>query len=261
MPTVVFELYKLAALGGAGYIANWRDALAGFTAMGLQHAGPAVRTLVAQRLPVIHEVFSVYAAAAAMLAIIAAARMLWAKTETRWIALFFGLLVSIASATTYWLGWSIGRPRYLLIAVTLACFALVIPALTLRRLAERLAWTCSAVFLVGAGIRHLPAHVRRVADRGVYAPSSQRVARIAVVKKIEQIRRQGPTVLATQWWATGVDVEFALRGSTNLRRIEALGAAPGRKLVVLNRAFAAEGEPALAAARQQTKATVFSAEG
>lgn len=257
LPTLVFEFYKLLALGWTADVANWRDAIAGIRAMGLQSGGPPLREMIAQRLPKITEVFSVNATAAALLALVGIWRVRVAAEGDRWFILFVGMLTSVLIGTAYWLGWSVGWPRYLIVTGVVACFAFILPVFALRRGVERIVWALAVGLMIKSGLRHLPPRIASAADRGLFQPSNARLARTALAKKIDKIRKKESVVLATQWWATAIDIDFLLHGTKNFCRLEKVGTFPGHELIVLHRGLTLQPSEILAATRQKTKRLLF----
>jgi hypothetical protein len=128
-PLVAFELWRLATLGAAGFVANWQDHLAfirGDSAPPPSSAAALERVLARDRL--IAERMGLDVGAAALLGFVSH-RIVMARASppvrraSRMLA--WGLCLHAA----YWLVWSNGWPRYLYIAVVVWCFFVLLPLL------------------------------------------------------------------------------------------------------------------------------------
>jgi len=236
VPTLTFEAYKLFELGGRGYLANWLEQLHFIRGMGLRRNIHGSVLLVQQRIALVHDRFGVNLIG--LLALIAFGMFLyWRSASKNWISLSAGLLLSVATAAIYWATLSIGLARYLVIAVAMGAFLLSVPIFTLELWPKLLFALLTLVLLMTGLSRAGHSHVVQSAAPGLFRPSPERVARASLVRIIEQRQQEAPTILASRYWPSFVDVEFLLPGSMNFKRIETVIELPGPKLILLNHRF------------------------
>jgi len=236
VPTLIFEAYKLFELGGHGYLANWLEQLHFIRGMGLRRNIHGSVLLVQQRIALAHRRFGVNLIG--LLALIAFGMFLyWRSASKNWISLSAGLLLSVATAAIYWATLSIGLARYLVIAVAMGAFLLSVPIFTLELWPKLLFALLTLVLLITGLSRAGQSYVVQSVADGLFRPSPDRVARASLVRIIEQRRREAPTILASRYWPSFVDVEFLLPGSMNFKRIETVIELPGPKLILLNHRF------------------------
>src|SRR5262249_39558016 len=149
-PTLAFEAYKLVALGGHGYLANWLENLHFIRGMGMRRNIHGSVLLVQQRIALFHDRFSLNLIG--LLALITFGIFLyWRFTSKNWILLSTGLLLSVATAAIYWATLSIGLPRYLVIAVAMGAFLLSVPIFTLE-LWPKLLFALLTLILLSPGL-------------------------------------------------------------------------------------------------------------
>jgi hypothetical protein len=77
-------------------------------------------------------------------------------------------------------------------------------------------------------------YIVQSADHGLFRPTTARAARASLTRIIDQRKQEAPTILASRWWATLVDVEFSLPGSMNFKKIETVIDWPEPKIILLN---------------------------
>ena len=159
----------------------------------------------------------------------------WRSASKNWISLSAGLLLSVATTAIYWATLSVGLTRYLVIAVAMGAFLLSVPIFTLE-LWPKLLFALLTVVLLMTGLSRV-GHRVQSADHGLFRPTPERAARASLVRIIEQRQQEAPTILASRYWRSFVDVEFSLPGSMNFKRIETVSDLPGPKLILLNHRF------------------------
>jgi hypothetical protein len=235
IPIGVFELFKIQQLGFTGFTANWEAFLAAAGKQGMDAGGQPFWTRVQERLSAVQDRFALNPAAL-LLFVIFTLRLTWSQWEKCWSRLFAGLAASTAVYSLYWLMFSIGWPRYLVIAIGLAAFALCVPALACSRWQDRALSCVCVLVLVAAGIPRIP-YALSLADNGIFRPSTERQARADVVAVIHATEERGPVVLASRWWAECVDVKFNLPSNLNFRLGETVSDLPKGSLLLLNRRF------------------------
>ena len=114
--------------------------------------------------------------------------------QRQMVFIFGGLLVSVFTLGFYWLIFSAGWPRYLVIAVAMACFTLAVPVLCLLENRQKIVWALlMCVFLAGGIVRIR--YAASVCDKGLFRPSTDRLARAEIVRRITELKREGPMLL------------------------------------------------------------------
>lgn len=257
IPTLAFEIFKLFQLGLPGYFHNWREFLGIYGGFIIKRREISLLALVSERLAVMRGRFFVdlgtFITLIALIFCLARARL-----RGKWFLLFGGLLVSVSVLGLYWLVYSAGWPRYLVIAAALGCFALAVPIFGLLESRQKVLLAILTCVLLTGGIPRIR-HLANACDRGLFRASSDRAARAEIVRRITELKREGPVLLGGLWWAAYVDVEFGLDGSANFNRIDAISSLPGRKIILIDRRFSNEKDEVIQQARAKSSATLFSA--
>jgi hypothetical protein len=257
IPILTFEAYKLFALGGHGYLANWLENLHFIKGQGLRRNIYGTVPLVQQRIALFHDRFSMNLIG--LLALITVGMLLyWRSTSKNWILLSAGLLLSVATTAIYWATLSIGLARYLVIAVAMGAFLLSVPIFTLE-LWPKLLFGFLTLVLLSAGLSRAGKLVQSAAP-GLFKPTPERAARASLVRIINERQREVPTILAARYWPSFVAVEFSLPGSMNFKRIETVIDLPGPKLVLFNQTFdpfAPPQDEIVNEIRARTSSTIF----
>lgn len=236
LPTAFFETWKLIHFGLHGYVGNWKEYISFAKAQGLSPAKLPLFDLLQLRIKAIEERFSVNLPAFAILMLLGLRiRKEWRSDQ--WVTLFLGLQISIGCLGFYWLFFSVGWPRYLLIAVVMGCFALSIPVFGLVKVRDRALFAAlSVVFLVG-GISRLPFAISR-ADRGLFRPTNERIARAQIVEAIRRKKQQGSITLGGTYFRDYIDVQFLLGADLKFRRVDAIDPKGSeKKIILINKHF------------------------
>lgn len=233
LPHLVFEAWKLIALGPGAHATQWREYAAYVLDYGLR---PEVATTFAERYAksaaAVAERFAV--SLPALLALTGAAgALVWRDAPLRRIYLTLELMVLVYIA--WWCFFSTGWPRYLLIGLIVATAVLVLPFLAAR---PRVWLVPYVVVLVlwphdGWGRWRYPL---KASGGQFFARSARAQALIEASAAIADQR--GSDVAMTQWWATAADLEYlsaAPLAFTSFRD-PAVSSRPGR-LVVVNTRF------------------------
>src|SRR6266404_4157876 len=150
-PTVIFELWKLSELGSYSYCANWAAFLALVKSQGLNSGSHAVLDLLRERIAILEQNFLVNAPAL-LLVLLAGLGLGLSRIRQQWTWLLLGLLVSFLSLALYWIFFPIGLPRYLVIAMALAGFALSIPAFGFLKLRHAFFFLALGVVVFFGGV-------------------------------------------------------------------------------------------------------------
>lgn len=234
IPTVIFELWKLTELGSYSYGANWAAFLALVKSQGFSAGNGFALGVLRQRIAVLEENFLVNAPV--LLLFLVASLFLGIRRIRQPCAwLFLGLFVSFLTLALYWIFLSIGRPRYLVIAMALACFAMSIPVFGFLKLRRAIFFLALGVAAFSGGIRRSPATITRAVDHGLFKATAERHARKKIVAALRRLREPGPMVVGTVNRAESFAVEFDLDRELKFQRVDSLGNLPGKKVVLINR--------------------------
>jgi hypothetical protein len=254
IPTLSFEAYKLFQLGVHGYLANWQELLNAMKVGGLPSNTHLTLLLLRQRIGLVYQHFGVNLIG---LLVLTAFGMLlyWHSTSNNWILLSVGLLLSVTITAVYWATLSIGWARYLVIAVALGVFVLSLPIFTLE-LWSKLLFAFLTLVLLRADFPRIGYIVHSV-DHGLFRPTTERTARAALVRVIDQRKQDGPTILGSRWWGSFADVEFSLQGSMNFETIEKVSDLPKPNIVLLNHRFDPPQDVLIKKMRGQASSTIF----
>lgn len=241
VPVVAFELYKLVALGGLGAYAQHVRANAEFIrAQGLPRARGVsrwARALEYDRTFAARFGVSVWQLGAISLA--ATAILLRSKSDlARRLAV--PAMIGIGVNVVWFLFFSLGWPRYLVVTLVVAAVLLALVIAASRP------WAGAA--LAGAALLALYSvngpklgHLRSGLENGPFSRSPQLENALELTAFIDANRERAP--FASQWWATTADLEYYSR-SFDVFRHYSLVAGRGAHWVVFNRAFKNDGDEA-----------------
>ena len=232
-PTLIFELWKLIELGSYSYDANWVAFVAVAKAQGLGSGSGVLLEALRQRLAILQENFLVNGPAF-LLFLLASLFLGIRRIRQEWAWLLLGLFVSSVSLAGYWIFFSIGLPRYLVIAMALACFTMSVPIFGFLKFRHVLLFLVLGLAAFSGGIRRIPATLSR-ADHGLFKATAERHARKQIVAAIHRLRAQEPLVVGTVQRAESYAVEFDLDKEVKFQRVDSLGNLPGQKIVLINR--------------------------
>ncbi len=232
LPTLIFETYKWVDLGLPGYLevkaaeARYLRSAPGSGMNALLSAPLAhVRAILPQNWQTLSSFFNTRWAVVAFLAALVlglAARDRWRGHEARAPLV---LTASAASFATWWLLVSgQARIRYLLIGLGLWCLAVTFDVFTGAGSSRQ---RVLALVAAAALLARTPDWATICPPRPFFQPSARTTAMLETAQFLAQ-HRDG-RVLAADWWATGVDMEYLLAGSGHLvhhATLEPLGAKP-----------------------------------
>jgi len=229
LPTILFECWKWRELGSYSYARNWTAFLEFSKSQGLVSGRRF--SLVWERIAALQENYSVNLVAFALLLLLSL-RLALTRLTQNWAWLFLGLQLSVLSLALYWIFFSIGLPRYLVIGMAMACFAMMVPVLGLSGLRGAAFYIAlGAVVLVG-GIIRIPATATRAADHGLFKATAERHARKKIVKAIRALKEPEPLVVGVVQRAEAFAIEFDLEQKVKFQRVDSLGNLPGKKFVI-----------------------------
>jgi 4-amino-4-deoxy-L-arabinose transferase-like glycosyltransferase len=233
-PTAAFELWKLIELGSYSYTANWAAFLTAAKGQGFASGNHPALYPLRERVSILQEYFLINVPAF-VLFLFAGLCLGMTRIRRNWTWLFLGLLVSFLSLALYWTFFSIGWPRYLVIAMALVCFALSVPVFGFLKFRHALLFLPLSVAVFSGGMRRIPATITRAADHGLFKATAERHARKKIVVAIRGLREQGPLVVGTVNRAESHAVEFDLNKEVKFQRVDSQGNLPGKKIVLINR--------------------------
>lgn len=233
-PLVAFELYKLVSLGGWGaYLEHLRSTAEYVRSQGLPPStgqGRWARALEYDRSFAARFGVSVWQLAAISTA---SAVVLFRSREELGRRLAPPAIAGIALSVVWFLFFSLGWPRYLIITVIVAVALLALALATARR---RTGVALAAALVAAAFVVNGPklGHLRAGLETGPFARSPQLENALALTAFIDAHRGEAP--FANQWWATTADLEYYSRSVDVFRRYP-LVPAGAEYWIVFNRAF------------------------
>jgi len=253
-PTLSFEAYKLFQLGVHGYLANWQELLNAMKVAGLPSDTHLSLLLVRQRIGLVYHQFGINLIG--ILALLLFGTFLyWHSASKNWILLSAGLLFSVTITAIYWVTLSIGWGRYLVIAVALGVFLLSVPIFTLE-LWPKLLFAFLTVVLLRTDFSRI-GYIVHSADHGLFRPTTERTARAAVVRVIDQRKQEAPAILGSRWWGSFADIEFSLPGSMNFKTIQKVSDLSEPNIILLNRRFDPSQDVIINQMRARASSTIF----
>lgn len=220
VPALLFEAAKLADLGAAGYgeakraEAVFLESSPGSGLRGLAQGDPIayVHETGAGNLRALTDYFGTdwpLVAGLGALGLGLAARGRWTGREAR------APLVVIAIAAAYAAWWlplsGAARIRYLLIGIGLACLGVVLDLFWGPWSGRKTALACALAAALLPRMVYLPT----LAPHPPWFQPGPRTAAMLEAVQFLEAERPG-RVLAADWWAAGVDVEYLLEGSGNV---------------------------------------------
>ncbi len=234
-PHLVFEIYKLACLGGTGFVENWSQYLKAVRQMGTG------QTIDMQVLKERLELLSRTYAAWTWLPLFFAAFMLRRSrpSSTRLgdnVAM--ALLISGLCSILYWLLMSAGWARYAWIGVGLlyASLAFLLGSVSWRSALGPVVLVIMVLPLAGLLKPYLMQH-------GLFRPDSEREARRKTSNYLIGLKETQPVVLVSRWWGSFADIEYLLPETMNFVRIESVPVDERRKILLINKNYMDLAEP------------------
>jgi len=235
-PTLLFESWKAIDLGWESYTRNWAALFQWMKLRGLDPDSHSAFEIARQRLAVLQENFLVNLAAFALLFLVSL-RVALTQRFRDWAWLFLGLQISVLGLVLYWIFFSIGWPRYLVIGMAIASFTMALPILGLLKPRGAILYLALGSLVLAGGIRRIPATATRAADHGLFKASAERHARKKMVETIRGLTGAEPLVVGVVQRAEGFALEFDLDQKVKFQRVDSLGNLPGKKVVIINQLF------------------------
>ena len=208
-PIFAFEAWKMAVLGAAGYLANWREYLAFVRELGAPGAAGSLAALIRERFEALRYRFGIDPCVliAALAAILFAGFRL-EKAEARRATT--ACAAAMACLFAYWLLFSNGWPRYAIVSLIFLC-------LCYGMIVAFAKWPYALAVLALAVAGHRQGFSKlnfamELADNGLFRDASPKREHDQVVAALEAMIAEGKTAqIASQHWATFADISFALK--------------------------------------------------
>lgn len=220
VPLLLFEAFKVADLGPAGYLESKRAGAAAFRAgpgSGLGQllaggVGPHVRATAARNWQALEEYFGAAGPPLALFVALAlglSARRRWAGRDDP-VPL---VLAAIAAAHLLW--WlplaGAARVRYALMGLGIGCLGAVFDLFRGTWSARKAALACA----LAAALLPRAADLATAMPRRPWFEASPRTASMLATARFLAEEREDRSI-AADWWASGVDMEYLLPGTGNL---------------------------------------------
>lgn len=214
-PLLAFEAWRFAALGPGGYLANLRQLVSFGQEKGVAaDAGLAAR--VSQHFFQFTEHFGF--SPLVLLVLSALSLAVLARSPERWaFRMALGLHAAGLTHLAWWLGFSLGRPRYVLVGLLLFAAGLALSAFGPRERAVKIALAAAIVAV------HVPPRDRLLYPfRQARHPPVDRLTHLRETVELLNARR-ATSLPVYGSWTTIAELEFALPGVDNFRRIDKVG--------------------------------------
>ena len=236
LPSLLFELCKVWTLGFTGYV----DTIKAFSAMLKSQGVSGGNTLaeaagIFEKLNILKTRFFL-SPVKIILIIILSVLLAFRIRNNRVIKIFyFSAIASAVIIYMYWLFLSKGWARYAVAPIIIHLFAIGSACIELRW-KENLAVIALLFLLLGGGIKYMNYELS-AANNGLFSPSDARIERLKVVKFIHKELAPTKPTLVTQWWATGMDIQFYLPKGSYIYLAGDIKDATGIKYLVTNKNF------------------------
>lgn len=209
-PWLAFEVWKLIALGWADYFAIWSDLInmvSRFGSEGSRSTNLLIRAQ--QRLPIFLDRFGLFLPSIPLILVFA--RMQIDNQSVR--QLFDRLSWSAGVLLVYWLFFSLGLPRYAIMALTLFIFAICLPLLSETSWKRTGVYGLVLLLLTSGCWLRLRYPIQRVETW--FGPSANTKHQLETIAFLNRLEIEGKPRFATEWWATASDLEYLLPTSLN----------------------------------------------
>ncbi len=207
LPILLFEVWKFIVLGAAGYAANFSASWNYIHAQaGESHPGKTLLALYSDGVTALLTRFHILLPD---LVFVLAVVWLIVRDDAKLRQLYVALACMIVVYSAWWLFASIGWPRYFIIALPIIVFVVALPFLRrssgwrihLPYALLLLAWSSFSWSSLAQPISEL--------QGSWFTPSAQTQALLKVKDILEPVAERNGTII-TQWWATGIDIEYIL---------------------------------------------------
>jgi hypothetical protein len=207
LPQIGYEMLKMFALGSNGYAENWKLYYDFLVSQGLANGKEDFFQMLQKRLASLHERYGLWQPGLILILGLGFAPM--ARGVFHRVAL--GLSTAILFLGAYWLFKSLGWPRYFSSALVLYCAlaALLVATSSKRNL---VGYFLLVALTFSSGAPKIIHAINR-ADNGLFQLSSERLERLATVKKIKKtMSNHGLRHLHSGCWAGVADLIYYFRG-------------------------------------------------
>lgn len=242
IPILLFELYRFFSLGYIEYKSNWRQSIANILSGGVAPQRSILSRLI-ERLIIVKNRFGIFLPA---IFIIFAGVLyeLHKRNDEKLFSIYVAFVSLITIFTGYWLVYSIGWARYYIIPIILTIFIMALPFLSHQLTKSyKFIYALSLVLLSIYNIRSIDV-LYPFRNIKLFQSSSNLAALGQVSDLLSSHTMKQPFL--TQWWATGIDVEYTLKTSLNFTTYndpELDSSKP--HIIVINKKFLSENDDKL----------------
>lgn len=147
------------------------------------------------------------------------------------------MAISAVAGAAYYFCAPATMPRWAFMSVELALTGL---AVQMASTAWRKPWPPILIALLClASVPRIVQIQIEHADRGLFRPSSHRIARKEILRYLLAARAREPVVLVAPWWANFVDLEYLMPKTMNFVLVNRLKKTKATKLMVVRQEYAA----------------------
>lgn len=147
----------------------------------------------------------------------------------------FSAFASAACMFLYWFFLSKGWARYAVAPIIIHLFAIGAACIELRW-KETLAFLAVFFLLLGGSIKYINYELA-AANNGLFLASDARIERLQVVEFINKELAATKPTLVTQWWATGMDIQFCLPKGSYIHLASDIKDEKGIKYLITNKHY------------------------
>ncbi len=204
VPFVIFETWKYFKLGLTVYIERWRDYLSFIDEQGIKGQMLTLIKLYKMRAGTIYERFGITLPSVTFLIVLVGVLVNKNEDVRR---LYFVFVSMIVSYSFWWVFFSIGWPRYYIIALILIIAVASLPFLSLHPRK----WMLLYLVLLIAWPAHTWDHIKfpfSQFDAQYFKPTKRTEALLQASNILFQSRVKER--ILTQWWATAADLEYIM---------------------------------------------------
>ena len=217
LPILAFEAWKVASIGPQGYLSHLRALGRLILTHGTSHSAFSAAEITT-RLTAFYTRFGVPLPGLLVLAVFGGF-MAWRTGSAAFRRLYSVLLAGVLVHASYWVGVSVGVPRYFYIGVVLLGALVAMPYLALERRVPAMLYSGALVLTLVGVIGRVQYPLSGLAGRW-FAPSSSRSNQEGVVRFLDARLHRRPFV--GQWWAPVADLEYLSRGVLDFKGYTAL---------------------------------------
>jgi len=231
LPVIIFELYRLHALGLHGWMENWKLHIAFVRSQGVAQHAQSTYALIAERMDAFSIRFEFGFPATIALAVTGTFFALAMSRDNR--TKTFALLVFVAWLlhASYWLLMSVGWARYAFLsipfAIAAACVPILYAPLTGR---SAIQWGLLA-FLLAAIVQPTRHYISSIWHPSLSHSSDAADATQRSKVQLRDFLAGTDEVIYTPWWAHAASMEYLLPGHAHFTAVTSQSASGGLLLI------------------------------